>query len=263
MQEVVHDSLRQLSDQDLHAMALYLKDQDTHVTPATPTPVKWQRLTAGKRVYQDNCSSCHQANGKGRDSSIPALAGNDAVTASEPYNVIMAVLEGFPPQGTWGAMGSFATTLTDDQIADVANYVRTAWGNDGLPNATPWSVADWRKNAATPEDESHALLCPNIAPKVLQPALGVGAVALKQAATDHARMSMLVGTYRAAEPDASSADVVEALSTAYCRAVADEPISRARMTVQLSDFANQVAIALDDLRGDPPGDPKSPTPVPQ
>ena len=255
MQEVVHDSLRDLTDQDLHAMALYLKDQGTHVTPLAPTPVKFQRLAAGKRVYQDNCSSCHQANGKGMGGSIPALAGNDAVTASEPYNVIMAVLEGFPPQGTWGAMGSFATTLTDDQIADVANYVRTAWGNDGVPNATPWSVADWRRDAAAPADESHALLCPNITPKVLQPALGLGAVALKQAATDHARMSTLVGNYRAAQPDASSADVVEALSTAYCRAVANEHISRARMTAQLSDFANQVAITLGDL--------KSPTSMPQ
>jgi mono/diheme cytochrome c family protein len=259
MQEVVHDSLRYLTDQDLHAMALYLKDQDTHVTPVKPTPVKYPRLMAGKRVYQDNCMSCHEVNGKGRDSTIPALAGNDAVTASEPYNVIMAILEGFPPQGTWGAMGSFAGTLTDDQIADVANYVRTAWGNNALANATPWSVSDWRKNATAPADESHALLCPNIPPKVLQPALGAGTVALKQAATDHALMSTLVGNYRAAQPDASSADVVEALSTAYCRAVADDHISRARMTAQLSDFANQVALTLGNVQGDS----KSPTSVPQ
>jgi hypothetical protein len=68
-------------------------------------------------------------------------------------------------------------------------------------------------------------------------------------------MSTLVGNYRAAQPDASSADVVEALSTAYCRAVANEHISRARMTAQLSDFANQVAITLGDL--------KSPTSMPQ
>jgi hypothetical protein len=95
---------------------------------------------------------------------------------------------------------------------------------------------------------------------VLQPALGAGAVALKQAASDHARMSMLVGNYRAARPSASSADVVEALSTAYCRAVADDPISRARMTAQLSDFANQVAITLDDLKS---GDLKPPTSLPQ
>jgi mono/diheme cytochrome c family protein len=259
MQEVVHDSLRYLTDQDLHAIALYLKDQQTHVTAEKPTPVKYARLAAGKRVYQDNCSSCHQANGKGQGASIPALAGNDAVTASEPYNVIMAILEGFAPQGTWGAMGSFAAVLSDDQIADVANYVRTAWGNDGLANATPWSVADWRKNAAAPADESHALLCPDLAAPLLQPALGAGPVALKQAATDHARMTTLVGNYRAAQPDASSAEVVEALSTAYCRAVADDHISRTRMTAQLADFANQVAITLGDLKGDL----KSPATMPQ
>lgn len=255
MQEVVHDSLRYLTDQDRHAMALYLKDQQTHVAPQAPTPVKDQLLAAGKRVYQDNCGSCHQGNGKGTGATVPALAGNDAVTASEPYNVIMAVLEGFPPQGTWGAMGSFAATLDDDQIAAVTNYVRTAWGNNGLPNATPWSVADWRKNAAAPVDESHALLCPTLPVAVIQPALGAGAGALKQASTDPARMSMLVGNYRVAMPNASKADIVEALSTAYCRAVADEHISQARMTAQLSDFAQRVAISLDDV--------KSPTSTPQ
>jgi mono/diheme cytochrome c family protein len=255
MQEVVHDSLRYLTDQDLHAMALYLKDQQTQVTPQAPTPVKYQQLTAGKRVYQDNCSSCHQANGKGMGSTVPALAGNDAVTASEPYNVIMAVLEGFAPQGTWGAMGSFAGTLDDDQISAVTNYVRTAWGNAGLPNATPWSVGNWRKNAATPADQSHALLCPNLSAAVIQPALGVGAGALRQASTDPARMSMLVGNYRVAMPNASKADIVEALSTAYCRALADQHISQARVTAQLSDFAQRVAISLDDV--------KSPTSMPQ
>jgi hypothetical protein len=167
----------------------------------------------------------------------------------------MAVLEGFPPQGTWGAMGSFAATLDDDQIAAVTNYVRTAWGNDGLPNATPWSVDNWRRNAETPADESHALLCPNLSAAVIQPALGVSAGALRQASTDPARMSMPVGNYRVAMPNASKADIVEALNTAYCRAVADQHISQARMTAQLSDFAQRVAISLDDL--------KSPTSVPQ
>jgi mono/diheme cytochrome c family protein len=255
MQEVVHDSLRYLTDQDLHAMALYLKDQQTSVTPQTPTPVKYRQLVAGKRVYQDNCSSCHQANGRGMGATVPALAGNDAVTASEPYNVIMAVLEGFPPQGTWGAMGSFAGTLDDDQIAAVANYVRTAWGNDAQPNATPWSVGNWRKNAQNPADESHALLCPNLSAAVLQPALGVGGGALRQASSDPVRMSTLVGNYRVAMPNASKADIVEALSTAYCRTLADQHISQARVTAQLADFAQRVAISLDDV--------KSPTSTPQ
>jgi mono/diheme cytochrome c family protein len=246
MQEVVDDSLRYLTASDLHAIALYLKDQPKDVTPLQPAAAKYVRLGAGRRIYEDNCGSCHQSDGKGTTGTVPALAGNDAVTAAEPYNVIMAVLEGFPPQGSWGAMASFANSLSDEQIADVANYVRTAWGNNAVPNATPWSVGDWRKNVQSPPDESHALLCPNLPADEMQPAMSLGSEALHGALTDRAKMSGLVAAYRAAAPDSSAAHVVEALSTAYCRAIAEDRISKARMTAQLADFAQQVAITLGD-----------------
>jgi mono/diheme cytochrome c family protein len=247
MQETVHDSLRHLKDSDLKAMAVYLKAQPSTAKPVTADKVRLppERLADGRRVYQDVCSGCHQADGKGLAGGVPALAGNGAVTAGEPYNIIMAVLEGFPPQGTWGAMGSFANSLSDDQIADVANYVRTAWGNDAAPNATPWSVSTWRKNAVA-NDESHALLCPTLATELVKPALSEGPAALKQAASDRARMTKLVSDYRAARPQTSPAQVVEALSTAYCRAVASDHISEARMSAQISDFAQRIAVALND-----------------
>jgi mono/diheme cytochrome c family protein len=244
MQEVVHDSLQYLSDADLHAMAVYLEDQATSVEPETPTKVSLPQLALGKRVYEDNCSSCHQSNGMGRKGTIPALAGNGSVTASEPYDVIMAMLEGFPPQANWGAMGSFANSLSDDQISAVANYVRTAWGNNAPPNATPWSVGNWRKNATETAGSPHALLCPNLAEGVIQPALRVAPDALKQAARDRGKMATLVANYRAARPGTSNAEVVEALSTAYCRAVSKDNISEARMSADIAGFAQRIAVAL-------------------
>ena len=45
------------------------------------------------------------------------------------------------------AMPSFKDTLTDEQVADIANYIRTSWGNGAQPNATPAMVAKMR---ATP-----------------------------------------------------------------------------------------------------------------
>jgi len=245
MQEVVHDSLQHLSNADLLAMAVYLKDQDTGAAAKTPSKPKLSsdRLAAGRRIYEDNCSSCHQANGKGVAGSAPALAGNDAVTAAEPYNVIMALLEGFSPQGSWGAMGSFANALSDDQIADVTNYVRTAWNNQGLPNATPWSVANWRKNAQPSNDEANALLCPSLPQELMQPALSAGADGLSQAASDRSKMNKLVANYLAARPKTSTAQVIEALSTAYCRSLAGDHLSQARMSAQIADFAQHVAVA--------------------
>jgi mono/diheme cytochrome c family protein len=244
MQLVISDSLRYLTDSDRRAMAVYLVDQPKGVTPQKPAPVKYARLAAGKRVYDEYCSGCHQGNGKGSIGTVPALAGNDAVTAAEPYNVVMAVLEGFEPQGTWGAMASFAASLSDDQISDVTNYVRTAWGNGAMPNATPWSVGDWRKNVQAPKDESHALLCPNLAEDMIRPALSLGSESLKRASVDRGSMSALVGEYRSAVPAATAGDVIEALSTAYCRAIAEDPISRARMGAQIAEFAQKVATTV-------------------
>jgi mono/diheme cytochrome c family protein len=247
MQEVVHDSLSQLHDSDLKAMAVYLKDQPHDSTSASASKAKMpaENLARGKALYADNCSSCHQRDGKGIAGTAPALAGNDAVTAAEPYNLIMAMLEGFPAQGNWGAMGSFANTLSDDQIADVANYIRTAWGNDAAPNAAPWSVGNWREHAAVVQpNQADALLCPNLQQDVIQPALDAGADALTKAARGGAGMNSLVSRYMTARPRSSTAQVIEALSTAYCRTVADQHLSQARASAQIADFAQRVAAAV-------------------
>jgi mono/diheme cytochrome c family protein len=141
-------------------------------------------------------------------------------------------------------MASFASVLSDDQIADVTNYVRTAWGNSAPPNATPWSVQTLRANAPTPKSETHALLCPDLNESAIKPALALGATMLKQAAADRQKMAQAVANYRAAVPTASSAQVLEALSTAYCKAIADDPISDAMMNTQIVNFAQRASLTL-------------------
>jgi mono/diheme cytochrome c family protein len=244
MQEVIDDSLRYLSAGDLRAMALYLKDQPANRGPEAPAKDYLPRLAQGKLVYENNCSSCHQSDGQGIKGTVPALAGNGAVTAAQPYDVIMAVLEGFPAQGSWGAMGSFADKLSDDQISDVTNYVRTAWDNHAQPNAAPWSVGNWRKNATAAPGTANAMLCPDLAQDVLAPALKDDPASLKQAAREPARMSGLVASYRSARPKSSKAEVIEGLSTAYCRVLASESVSQARMSLQIADFAQSAASQL-------------------
>jgi mono/diheme cytochrome c family protein len=54
------------------------------------------------------------------------------------------VLNGIPMQNGYIPMPSFAGQLDDQQIADVANYVRASWGNSAVANATAADVARLR-----------------------------------------------------------------------------------------------------------------------
>jgi mono/diheme cytochrome c family protein len=100
------------------------------------------RTQQGATLYLDYCGACHQAKGRGIPGVVPPLAGNGAVVAHDPSDVIQVVLEGMQPRGNYHVpMQSYSGQLNDTQIADIANYVRTSWGNEAPANATAKTVA--------------------------------------------------------------------------------------------------------------------------
>jgi mono/diheme cytochrome c family protein len=144
MAEVIRNSLSYLTDADLQAIAEYLKsippDSRLRTGRIAPDPTK----TRGAALYLDNCSGCHQASGRGIPGVFPPLAGNGVVVAADPNNIIKVVDRGIPARAGFVAMPAFAIQLTDQQVADIANYVRTSWGNRAAPNATSAMVAKLR-----------------------------------------------------------------------------------------------------------------------
>ena len=89
---------------------------------------------AGEKVYTTNCSSCHQANGKGQPGVFPPLAGNAVVTgpAGTVIHIVKAGLNGkIVVAGTTynGQMPAWKGTLSDSDIASVVTYIRSSWGN--------------------------------------------------------------------------------------------------------------------------------------
>jgi mono/diheme cytochrome c family protein len=78
----------------------------------------------GEQVYTHICQACHMANAKGGSgaATIPALASNPRL-AADTYLVTMIV------KGR-GAMPGFTDILPPPQIANVATYVRTHFGNN-------------------------------------------------------------------------------------------------------------------------------------
>jgi mono/diheme cytochrome c family protein len=144
MHEVVHNSLSYLSDADLRAMATYLKTLPAKSSSVATGPVEPVGKPAAK-LYIDHCAGCHQAKGRGIPGIFPPLAGNGAVVAPDPANILKVVLGGIPARGGYIPMPSFASQLSDAQIADIANYVRSNWGNAAPTNATPQTVAALRR----------------------------------------------------------------------------------------------------------------------
>jgi len=90
--------------------------------------------SGGEKVYTTNCSSCHQANGKGTPGAFPPLAGNPVVTG-DPKNVIHIVKFGLNGKiavagATFnGMMPAWGTQLSNDDVAATVTYIRSAWGN--------------------------------------------------------------------------------------------------------------------------------------
>ncbi len=139
MAEVVHNSLSFMTDTDLLAMATYLKSIPANTSSAGAGPVERVPRKAAK-LYLDNCGACHQAKGRGIPGTFPPLAANGVVLAPDPANILMVVLKGVPSRNGYMAMPSFAGRLSDEQIADIANYVRSSWGNGAAANVTPQMV---------------------------------------------------------------------------------------------------------------------------
>ena len=75
---------------------------------------------------------------------FPPLAGNPVVIAPDAANIVKVVLGGVPAQGKYIPMPGFASLLSDQQVADLANYVRTSWGNQAAGYVTAAAVAKLR-----------------------------------------------------------------------------------------------------------------------
>lgn len=141
MAEVVYNSLQYLTDADTRAMSVYLKSLAEGSPPdvAAPTVPSNERsllMSLGKVVYDTRCASCHGAQGRGMPPQYPPLAGNPSIQMESAVNPIRMVLNGGYPPGTAGnpmphGMPPFAQFLSDDQVAAVVSYIRSAWGNTG------------------------------------------------------------------------------------------------------------------------------------
>jgi mono/diheme cytochrome c family protein len=143
MTDVVVHSMQYMSDDDLTAIARYLKtlpandpNDQTQKYDEQVAQALWKGddSKAGAKVYVDNCAACHRSDGHGYTRVFPALAGNPVLQSEDATSLIHIVLNGGTLAATHTApstftMPAYAWRLSDQQVADVVNFIRSSWGN--------------------------------------------------------------------------------------------------------------------------------------
>lgn len=138
MTDVVNHSTRHMADDDIAAIAHFLKSlPGTTAVYMAVGDDAYNRLRDGNDdkpgaiLYSEFCMGCHRADGQGYPRVFPALAKNSAVLTENPTSLARIVLAGgqTPRSGTsvWGMPGF--PYLSDREVASVLSFIRTSWGN--------------------------------------------------------------------------------------------------------------------------------------
>ena len=141
MAEKVSSSTSRMTDADRAAIAVYLKSLPARQSRASETP-RPEQMARGQGLFTAHCGACHAAPGskarpgQGALAGYPDLAGDTLAMGRNPTTVLRIILQGSAALSAPGLhpkpMPSFGT-LDDGEIADVATFIRNAWGNHAAP----------------------------------------------------------------------------------------------------------------------------------
>jgi mono/diheme cytochrome c family protein len=135
MHLVVALSTRNLSVEDLDAIATYLLGDDPPIQPPAIDPAQARAAAtgAGRLSYVALCAGCHGLEGSGVPNTVIALRNNSTLRLADPRNLIVAMLDGvgsenFPHRENREVMPGFPDKLSDHEAAELANYLRVTFG---------------------------------------------------------------------------------------------------------------------------------------
>lgn len=227
MRQTVEESLSKMTDADLGAMVAYLRTQKAKETYKVKDLQAFDQPGApGAGTYLSYCSSCHKPDGQGVKGAIPALAGNTSVQAEGPETVIRVILGGLGAQAGYAPMPAVGVGMTDRQVAEVVDYVRNSWGNKAPVISDRGIVAEARKRTETML--AGTAPCGEISrPELAEAIAAAGAAeALESIQPEDfiPRIDALLPRIKAAAAGAKDDDIVNGLSTAFCKIGRDNPL---------------------------------------
>lgn len=97
------------------------------------TPELKESIARGAPIYEDFCMSCHMPDGKGVPDVYPPLADSDYLMKKRQDSIKAVkhglsgeiIVNGIPYNSAMAALG-----LSDEEVADVMNYILNSWGNE-------------------------------------------------------------------------------------------------------------------------------------
>ncbi|MFW0756806.1 c-type cytochrome [Pseudomonas sp. H11T01] len=133
---VFHNSTQNLNDPDLAAMATYLlgdQPPQAKVLAEVPLAKMTESAQRGRQDYLNVCAGCHGVAGEGKPHIAVAMQGNTTLRLEDPRNLSRVIEEGIGEQQFAGfermqPMPGFSGKLDNQQLADLLNYLRQAWG---------------------------------------------------------------------------------------------------------------------------------------
>jgi cbb3-type cytochrome c oxidase subunit III len=125
-----------------------LFSKDNYIDLNNETAVVSILQTPGKEIYADFCMQCHGVNGKGDATNFPPLDGSDWLKNKRNESIAAVKFGQSGPimvntkkyNSSMPAMG-----LTDQEVADVMNYIMTSWSNKQTKVVTEKEVAGIKK----------------------------------------------------------------------------------------------------------------------
>jgi hypothetical protein len=139
--------------------------------------------------------------------------------------------------------------MTDQQIADVTNYVRQAWGNAAPATAGGGLVGNLRSTSLgvmNPGPTCPAVQPQSIAAAVADPKTGISSALQGMNLTNVLQtVDTIIPKVKAAAPQAQQADIVNGLTEAYCPIIRqDAQVPAPQKVIQLDNFSERLYSAL-------------------
>src|ERR1700709_1726718 len=94
MAEVVVNSTSRMSDADVRAIAVYLKDLPAGAPEPAVSAAPAAAVTDGEKLYRGPCIACHEVDGTGAPRIYPPLPGNANLQSADPSSTLRIILDG-------------------------------------------------------------------------------------------------------------------------------------------------------------------------